>query len=303
MSNPEELMSGRDKSLKGTRDKRQRVQRIKMGIILTILISIAVSLIAVVFLIIKVFSLQSQVNELKPTTALTKGPDEGEPTGDSSGNADGTEINKGDDKTKVYLTFDDGPSKNTNEILDILKKYNVKATFFVIGKDDPESIQAYKRIVDEGHSLGMHSYTHKYSQIYSSLDAFKNDVTTLQNHLEGIVGFKPTLYRFPGGSSNKVSNVDMNQCIDFVNSQGLRYYDWNVSSGDATSNAYTPDQLIANVMQDVLKYKTSVVLCHDAEAKATTVQALPKMIESLQAAGAEILPITDSTPLVQHTKR
>lgn len=295
-------MSDNDKKIKETRDKRKRVQKIKLGIILTIAISIAVSLIAVVFLCIKVFSLQNQIDDINETTDSTINADvETEDTQKPVKSSDNKA--KENDVTKVYLTFDDGPSSNTTQILDILKQYNVKATFFVIGNSDEESIAAYKRIVDEGHTLALHSYTHKYSQIYASLDSFKEDVTKLQNHLESIVGFKPTIYRFPGGSSNKVSNVDMNQCIDYLNSQGIKYFDWNVASGDATSNSYTPDELVGNVMKDVLKYKTSVVLMHDAKAKTTTVEALPKLIEKLQASNVEILPIDDNTELIQHVSK
>ena len=202
----------------------------------------------------------------------------------------------------VYLTFDDGPSDNTDSILDTLSRYNVKATFFLVAKEDQASKDKIKRIANEGHSVGVHSYSHKYSEIYSSIDAFKNDVSSMVNYLEPIIGYKPKLYRFPGGSSNKVTNVDIQDCISYINSQGMKYYDWNVSSGDAVSNAYTADELVENVMKDVLKYKTSVVLLHDANAKGTTAEALPRLIETLQAANVNILPITDSTPLVQHVE-
>ena len=99
-----------------------------------------------------------------------------------------------------------------------------------------------------------------------------------------------------------MTNVDIRECIDYLNSQGINYYDWNVSSGDAVSNAYTADELVENVMKDVLKYKTSVVLLHDANAKGTTAEALPRLIEALQASNVSLLPITDDTPPVQHVK-
>ena len=201
---------------------------------------------------------------------------------------------------KVALTFDDGPSEHTNEILDILDDYGIKATFFVVGKEDEASLAAYQRIVDEGHTIAMHSYSHKYSDIYSSLDAFQTDLERIQNLIYDTTGVECRYYRFPGGSSNKVSNTDMSAYISYLNAQGITYYDWNVSSGDATTQAFTADELVENVMTDVVKYKTSVVLLHDSTAKTTTVQALPAMIEALQQSGAVILPIDEDTTVIQH---
>ncbi|MDE7062019.1 MAG: polysaccharide deacetylase, partial [Lachnospiraceae bacterium] len=201
---------------------------------------------------------------------------------------------------KVYLTFDDGPSSNTAEILDLLAQYNVKATFFVVGKTDEESVAMYKRIVEEGHTLGMHSYSHKYSMIYDSLDNFTADFTQIQNYLYDVTGVDCVYYRFPGGSSNKVSNTDMAEFIGYLNDQGVTYFDWNVASGDATSQAYTAQDLVDNVMQDVVKYKTSVVLMHDADNKDKTVEALGMILEQLQEQGAEVLPIDSDTAVIQH---
>lgn len=214
---------------------------------------------------------------------------------------DGNVLEEGE-HPKVYLTFDDGPSENTAKILDILKERNIKATFFVIGQEDEESKALYRRIVDEGHTLGMHSFSHKYDVIYQSLDAFKEDMGHLQSYLEEVTGVTPTIMRFPGGSSNKVSNVNIEELIRYVKEQGITYYDWNVVSGDATSQVYTPDELVANVMDDVVKYDTSVVLMHDSSAKATTVDALLPMIDQLQELGAELLPIDDTTKPIQHIK-
>ena len=203
-------------------------------------------------------------------------------------------------KQKVYLTFDDGPSENTAKILDILKEKGVKATFFVIGQDDENSKALYQRIVEEGHTLGMHSYSHRYSVIYESLESFEADFNQLRTYLTEITGVEPTIMRFPGGSSNQVSNIDMREFIRFLNDEGVTYYDWNVASGDATSQVYTPDELVENVMKDIVKYDTSIVLMHDAATKATTVEALDDMIDQLLAMGVELLPIDNNTRLIQH---
>ena len=111
------------------------------------------------------------------------------------------------DAHKVYLTFDDGPSSNTSQILDILKKYNYKATFFVIGKEDEESRELYKRIVEEGHTLAMHSYSHKYNALYDSVDSFDEDFSRIQNYLFEVTGQECLFYRFPGGSSNQIGRA------------------------------------------------------------------------------------------------
>jgi peptidoglycan/xylan/chitin deacetylase (PgdA/CDA1 family) len=146
----------------------------------------------------------------------------------------------------------------------------------------------------------MHSYSHKYSELYASLDAFESDFERIENLIYDTTGVESLYYRFPGGSSNQVSNVDMTQYIRYINEQGITYFDWNVSSGDATAQAFTADELVENVMGDVVQYKTSVVLLHDAANKQATVQALPTLIEALQEAGAVILPIDENTTLVQH---
>ena len=294
------------------RDRRGRVKRIKNFIVTFITSWILISMVAIVALTAKVISLQHQINELSGKVPAGSVEASSEAAADfTDGDQDsmalmnyGTSaeenLAEAGDTLKVYLTFDDGPSGNSDKILDILDDYNVKATFFVVGKTDDESKRIYKRIVDEGHTLGMHSYTHKYSYIYSSLDNFKSDFEKLQNLLYDVTGQDPDLYRFPGGSSNQVSNTDMAEYIKYLNDENIRYLDWNVASGDATSAPITADDLVENVMSDVVKYKTSVVLMHDADSKDATVEALPTLIEKLQAEGAVILPVSDDTEMVQH---
>ncbi len=170
----------------------------------------------------------------------------------------------------------------------------------MIGREDEESKALYQRIAAEGHTLAMHSYSHKYSALYQSLESFEQDFSRIQNYLYEITGQECLFYRFPGGSSNHVSSTDMKSFISYLNEQGITYFDWNVSSGDATSQAYTPEELVENVMTDVVKYKTSIVLMHDAETKVSTVKALEPMIQALQGIGAEILPIDENTTVVQH---
>lgn len=202
---------------------------------------------------------------------------------------------------KVYLTFDDGPSQYTEQILDILDQYNVKATFFVIGKEDEASLILYEEIVDRGHTLGMHSYSHKYADIYKNETAFIKDYEKISNLLTQVTGVTPLYYRFPGGSSNTVSKVDMHIYTEFLKSKGVTYFDWNVSSGDAVSNGVAVEDLVTNSTEDIDTRKTSVILFHDTVTKETTVEALPLIIEKILAMeDTAILPITESTELVQH---
>ena len=207
-----------------------------------------------------------------------------------------------ENRKKIYLTFDDGPSSNTDEILDILKAYDVKATFFVVGKTDEASRKAYRRIVEEGHTLGMHSYSHSYEDIYASEEDFQTDMKKLQEYLYELTGVWPRFYRFPGGSSNTVSNIDMQKLADWLTDQGVTYFDWNVASGDAVSRELPAETLLANCLAGIRNQQSCVVLMHDAANKDTTVEALPEIISEIRLQeDAVFLPITDDTVPVQHT--
>ena len=203
----------------------------------------------------------------------------------------------------VYLTFDDGPSSSTNDILDILQQYDVKATFFVCGKPDAKYTDVYKRIVDDGHTLGMHSYSHKYNIIYESLDSFKEDLDKLRIFLYETTGVWSEFYRFPGGSSNSVSQVDMAELADYLSSSDITFFDWNVSAGDDRSGA-DETTIYNNIVSNIPRFKHCVVLMHDAADKQSTVKALPGIIEAIQQMDdTVIVPITEDTLPVQHIKK
>lgn len=217
--------------------------------------------------------------------------------------SDNTESNvKTDSKKKVaYLTFDDGPSENTIKILNILDKYNVKATFFVIYHKGME--KQYKEIVNRGHTIALHSYTHNYKKIYSSEDAYFNDLKKIGNYIKSVTGVETKITRFPGGSSNTVSNkyhkgIMKNLKKDVVK-QGYIYHDWNVDSGDARRNNVPVETLLENIKSTMGKQRQINILMHDTgKAKQTTVEALPQIIEYVKSQGFDIQPITeDSTPI------
>ena len=296
--------------------RRKRIERFKLAIWLVLVLWVLISITVLVVMAIGIHSLNNKIKVLeenqitlqdyinenftKPTEETGEGTDTGDLNSEEITEAEVSDDEEAEISGYVYLTFDDGPSENTTQILDILDEYNVKATFFVCGKDDEDSIALYKEIVDRGNTLGMHSYSHNYSTLYSSLKAFKSDYEKLHSLLEEATGLDIKLYRFPGGSSNQVSNIDMEDCIKWFNKIGVTYYDWNVSSEDAVSNDYTASSVIENVMKDVSMHTESVVLMHDTVAKGETVKALPKLIKKLQTQGYEILPITDDTTPVQH---
>lgn len=205
---------------------------------------------------------------------------------------------------KVYLTFDDGPSKYTKDILDILDRYGVKATFFVVGKESDSSKEAMQEIVARGHTLGMHSYSHKYTEIYGSLESFAEDYSKIRDYLYEVTGVECTVYRFPGGSSNNVSRIDMEEFADYLDTQGVRFFDWNIASGDGGAKLLSVETLTKNSTKDIERFGTSVILMHDAASKPTTVEALPAIIENILALeDTVILPITEDTELVQHIQR
>ena len=201
---------------------------------------------------------------------------------------------------KVYLTFDDGPSSNTEAILDILKEYNVRATFFVVKHEGRNYEKLYRRIVDEGHSLGMHSCTHVYSDLYSGREAFMEDTTALRNFLYLVTGVESDIYRFPGGSTNRASTLDMHIFADALKDEGIVFFDWNISSRDATTGGVSRDAIIRNVTSEINKRNESIILFHDLGSKDTTVEALPAIIEYIQSLDDTVLlPSTRETDPIQ----
>ena len=218
-------------------------------------------------------------------------------------NSDSTDKEISESSTKkVYLTFDDGPSDNTEEILSILKKYDVKATFFMTGKSAKKHPDLVKKIYDEDHTIGMHSYSHDYEEIYSSVKAFKEDYQKVYDILYEITGEAPKYYRFPGGSSNTIMDKNIRIFIEFLAFQRVEYIDWNAQNGDATNTVLTPNELVDNILTDVEKYNSSIVLMHDMGSKDNTVKSLPRLIKELKKMDAEILPIDENTNYVKHVK-
>lgn len=201
---------------------------------------------------------------------------------------------------KVYLTFDDGPSRNTEKILDILDEYDVKATFFVVGAGKETFSDTYREILDRGHTLGMHSFTHVYKDIYSSRESFIEDLNLIMDYIHEKTGTYPEYFRFPGGSSTGLGNAKMSELTSYLDEIGIEWFDWNISSGDATGRL-NADQIYKNTTSRIEEYSDAFVLFHDSADKASTVEALPKIIETILAMeDTVIVPITSGTVPLHH---
>ena len=185
----------------------------------------------------------------------------------------------------IYLTFDDGPSNNTSKILDILKQEDIKATFFLVNFNSSYN-PVVKRIYDEGHSIGIHSYTHNYKLIYSSVSAYFDDLNKMNDKIKTITGSDTKLLRFPGGSSNTISSFNkgiMTTLVKEVTNAGYHYFDWNVDSSDAWS-ARNSNDVYNNVINN-LKKGTNIVLMHDLSSNEKTVNVLEKIIKDAKEKG------------------
>lgn len=210
---------------------------------------------------------------------------------------------KGQSEEKiVYLTFDDGPSANTLKILDILDQYDAKATFFVTGTN-----QKYNYVIKEahkrGHTIGLHTYSHDYASLYKSVDAYFDDLNKVGEMVKKEIGYVPRFIRFPGGASNTISRKYcpgiMSTLVNEVKARGYQYYDWNADSTDASGNHVAVSKLVAN---GTSSQATNInLLCHDTDAKSTTVEALPAIISHYKQLGYQFKGI-DEDSFTPHQK-
>ena len=200
------------------------------------------------------------------------------------------------DEKAVYLTFDDGPSARTDEILEILDKYGVKATFFVVGANEEGDLERMQKIVAAGHTLAIHSYSHDYKKIYASVEAYLEDFNQMFCQIYEATGVKPQIFRFPGGSVNSYNVGIHQQLIAEMTRRGFVYFDWNVANGDAVFSKIQPSSaLTANALKGVGTARRAIILMHDSSAKTTTVEALPAIIEGYLEAGYSFAALTPST--------
>ena len=239
---------------------------------------------------------QSKTTETKPNENKTQ-------TNKISENkTDESKTTPSNGKSIAYLTFDDGPSSITHSVLDILKKYNVKATFFVInsGNYNKETLQ---REVNEGHTIGLHAYDHNYAIAYKDDNSYLDGIDKLRAKVKADTGFDSHYIRFPGGSSNTISKRYskgiMSRITKTAKQRGYKYYDWNVDDDDA-GRARTADDCYNNVIKELRPNRSNIVLMHDFGTNKKILEALPRIIEYCQKNGYTMLPIDDNTPEIHH---
>ncbi len=200
------------------------------------------------------------------------------------------DLNQG--KKVIYLTFDDGPSVVTNKILDILKENNVKATFFLIGNQIDGLEDTVKRIHSEGHSIGLHSYTHKFKRIYSNKNTFIKEMVQCREKINEVVGISPNIIRFPGGSRKHLTESYLNK----LHSCNFKIYDWNMETIDGVKPKTPPDRLYRQATKNSEEMSSIILLMHCDYMHKNTCKALPKIISYYKDKGYEFKPITEDTP-------
>lgn len=193
---------------------------------------------------------------------------------------------------KVYLTFDDGPSKNTEKVLDILKEYNAVATFFVIGDSSTDEFGGvFERMVDEGHAIGLHCSCHSYNSVYNDDSSCITSILDERDYLLDQFGIESTLCRLPGGSAN-IYIRDRQTIIDTLHSEGIKLYDWNVSAEDSVG-VPTAESIMESIFPTVYDYEEPIILLHDGVVNNITVEVLPEILEKLTEYGYEFATLEE----------
>ena len=260
------------------------VRFFKHLILATVLLIIAGLISAIVWALLLNMDLRAQIVLLKPVDVITK-QSECIKYQTLYPNMKATLPEEySEDNNTIYLTFDDGPSARTAEILDILKEKNVKATFFVTGKTSDADKAILKRIVAEGHAIGIHTYSHKYSIIYASVENYLDDFNKIYTLVYETTGVKADIGRYPGGSINQFNSMIYTEISCEMIRRGFTYYDWNASAGDA-SGSTSKNAVLSNAISSVGSKNRAILLMHDSLSKRHTVAALPEVIDSLKAKG------------------
>lgn len=208
-------------------------------------------------------------------------------------------------KSKVaYLTFDDGPSNLTPQVLKTLKENHIHATFFVVGQYAAKYPDIVKQAYDDGNTIGNHTWSHNYSTIYKSESNFFDDFNKAQTYLTDLLGKAPAVCRYPGGTNNTVSQGYSNHIMRLIDpaikASGIKPYDWNAYAGDAESGPKpTPEKIVHNVISEALGCKTPVILFHDTAVNGNDLPALPEIIRQLRGNGYTFGVLTPDAPTCQ----
>lgn len=194
---------------------------------------------------------------------------------------------KKQERKVAYLTFDDGPSKVTNRVLDVLKVYGIQGTFFLIGGNiTEENEDIVKRMTQEGNAIGIHTYCHEAKKIYCSADAYMEDLKKTEERIYTVTGKRTKLCRFPWGSANAYLKNIEKELLPQLEENGYYYCDWNVSAEDSVGKP-TSYSILKNVKKDYSRYQEPVILMHDSSTNSLTAQMLPDIIVMLKDSGYE----------------
>lgn len=190
------------------------------------------------------------------------------------------------DETKIaFLSFDDGPSKVTNQILDTLKENEVKATFFIIaGNVNNEKLEYLTRMAEDGHVIGIHTYSHDHRDIYQSVESYLNDFYKAYQLVYETTGIKTNIFRFPWGSNNNYNKKIRNELTSEMIRRGFRFYDWNVSAEDSTGSP-SAKKIRDNVLKDLDRFNNPIILMHDSAINKNTAKVLPEIVEVMKDKG------------------
>lgn len=191
----------------------------------------------------------------------------------------------------IYLTFDDGPSARTGEVLDILKENNIKATFFITGQTSELAQTMMKRIVEEGHTIAVHTYSHDYREIYATVVSYLDDFDRIYQWVYEVTGVYPQIFRFPGGSINSYNQKIYEKLIGEMDRRGFVHYDWNAVNGDAEGVDYPAEEMVQKALSKVGTNRV-ILLMHDSIYKTKTVATLPDIIAGYRNAGYSFAPLT-----------
>lgn len=201
------------------------------------------------------------------------------------------------EKGTIYLTFDDGPSEYTYSILSYLREFNIKATFFVVPERTDECYKLLRAIVNDGHSIGVHSACHEYEKIYDSVEAYLKDFHEAWDIIRDATGVTTEIFRFPGGSKNDYNEKTREAIIEEMTRRGFRFYDWNVDSGDAMGATWT--DMYNSIQQDVIGNYRSFILMHDSSSTPNTLLVMEDILKVLVNSGYKFDKINNDTKPVQ----
>ncbi len=197
----------------------------------------------------------------------------------------------------IYFTFDDGPSQYTYSFLEYLKKHNVKATWFVVPSREQWNMDALKAIADQGHTIGVHSYTHDYKKIYASVEAYLEDFHEAWSIIREATGQTPQLFRFAGGSNNDFNVDTRDAIIKEMTRRGFRFYDWNVDSGDV--DGATWQDMYNSIPRDCRNLKRPIILMHDSAGTKNALYVFEDVLKLLIGEGYKFDALQNDTQPIQ----